>query len=144
MNRRPLPPQGSALPICATPRYIYYFSNRSDRIRTCDILLPKQALYQTELHSVIERVGMTGFEPATFASRTQRSTKLSHIPKYHIQLSQPYVNVLYYKQTNLSSVFFNFIVNDKINCSMSFRAKRGIFERFFVTSFLRMTKGNFE
>ena len=24
---------------------------------------------------------------------------------------------------------------------MSFRAKRGIFERFFVTSFLRMTKG---
>ncbi|MBQ5562091.1 MAG: hypothetical protein IIT39_01715 [Clostridia bacterium] len=35
------------------------------------------------------------------------------------------------------------IVNDKINCSMSFRAKRGIFERFFVTSFLRMTKGHF-
>ena len=26
-------------------------------------------------------VGMTGFEPATSASRTQRSTKLSHIPK---------------------------------------------------------------
>ncbi len=26
-------------------------------------------------------VGMTGFEPAAFASRTQRSTKLSHIPK---------------------------------------------------------------
>ena len=25
-------------------------------------------------------VGMTGFEPATSASRTQRSTKLSHIP----------------------------------------------------------------
>ena len=25
-------------------------------------------------------VGMTGFEPAAFASRTQRSTKLSHIP----------------------------------------------------------------
>jgi hypothetical protein len=24
---------------------------------------------------------MTGFEPATSASRTQRSTKLSHIPK---------------------------------------------------------------
>ena len=31
----------------------------------------------------------------------------------------------------------------KINRPMSFRAKRGIFERFFVTSFLRMTKGNF-
>ena len=28
--------------------------------------------------------------------------------------------------------------------AMSFRAKRGIFERFFVTSFLRMTKGNFQ
>ncbi len=28
--------------------------------------------------------------------------------------------------------------------TMSFRAKRGIFERFFVTSFLRMTKGNFQ
>jgi hypothetical protein len=26
-------------------------------------------------------VGMTGFEPATSASRTQRSTKLSHIPR---------------------------------------------------------------
>ena len=25
-------------------------------------------------------VGMTGFEPAASASRTQRSTKLSHIP----------------------------------------------------------------
>ncbi len=32
----------------------------------------------------------------------------------------------------------------KINRPMSFRAKRGIFERFFVTSFLRMTKGNFQ
>ena len=37
----------------------------------------------------------------------------------------------------------HFIVNDKIDCSMSFRAKRGILERFFVTLFLRMTKGNF-
>ena len=37
-----------------------------------------------------------------------------------------------------------YIANDKINRPMSFRAKRGIFERFFVTSFLRMTKGNFQ
>ena len=29
-----------------------------------------------------EMVGMTGFEPATSASRTQRSTKLSHIPLF--------------------------------------------------------------
>ena len=28
----------------------------------------------------LDMVGMTGFEPATSASRTQRSTKLSHIP----------------------------------------------------------------
>ena len=28
-------------------------------------------------------VGMTGFEPAASASRTQRSTKLSHIPKLY-------------------------------------------------------------
>ena len=27
-------------------------------------------------------VGATGFEPATSASRTQRSTKLSHAPSY--------------------------------------------------------------
>ena len=30
----------------------------------------------------VEMVGMTGFEPAAFASRTQRSTKLSHIPRF--------------------------------------------------------------
>ncbi len=29
-----------------------------------------------------EKVGMTGVEPATSASRTQRSTKLSYIPRY--------------------------------------------------------------
>ena len=29
---------------------------------------------------MVVMVGMTGFEPATSASRTQRSTKLSHIP----------------------------------------------------------------
>lgn len=28
---------------------VYYFSGRGERIRTFDILLPKQALYQTEL-----------------------------------------------------------------------------------------------
>ena len=27
------------------------------------------------------QIGVTGFEPATFASRTQRSTRLSHTPK---------------------------------------------------------------
>ena len=38
----------------------------------------------------------------------------------------------------------NMILEGKKNRPMSFRAKRGIFERFFVTSFLRMTKGNFQ
>ena len=36
----------------------------------------------------LDLVEVTGFEPATSASRTQRSTKLSHIPKY--------CNALYY------------------------------------------------
>ena len=31
-------------------------------------------------HDVFQKVGATGFEPATSASRTQRSTKLSHAP----------------------------------------------------------------
>ena len=35
---------------------------------------------QTHLYRFVNMVGMTGFEPATSASRTQRSTKLSHIP----------------------------------------------------------------
>ena len=34
-------------------------------------------------------VGMTGFEPAAFASRTQRSTKLSHIPAAWNIIAQP-------------------------------------------------------
>ena len=34
-------------------------------------------------------VGMTGFEPAAFASRTQRSTKLSHIPAARNIIAQP-------------------------------------------------------
>jgi hypothetical protein len=33
---------------------------------------------------------MTGFEPATSASRTQRSTKLSHIPTGRKMLPQPF------------------------------------------------------
>ena len=50
-------------------------SNRGDRIRTCDIQLPKLALYQAELHPVgkcreLSRVGIKkmardGIEPPT-------------------------------------------------------------------------------
>ena len=34
-------------------------------------------------------VGMTGFEPATSRSRTERSTKLSHIPTRTYDFSTP-------------------------------------------------------
>jgi hypothetical protein len=32
---------------------MYFNFNRDDRIRTCDILLPKQARYQAALHPVV-------------------------------------------------------------------------------------------
>ena len=35
-----------------------------------------------DLSMEIKKIGVTGFEPATSASRTQRSTKLSHTPKH--------------------------------------------------------------
>ncbi len=35
--------------------------NRDDRIRTCDILLPKQARYQAALHPVVEKTIQTAF-----------------------------------------------------------------------------------
>lgn len=63
---------------------------RDDRIRTCDPLAPSQMRYQTALHpddvDVMRTtgetlVGVTGFEPATSASRTRRSTSLSYTPK---------------------------------------------------------------
>ena len=49
LNLRPLVPQTSALPGCATRRK----TGRGNRIRTCDPLLPKQMLYQTELYPEI-------------------------------------------------------------------------------------------
>ena len=67
-----------------------FLSNRCDRIWTCDPYVPNVVLYQAEpriaiyfcprLHKIKE-VDATGFEPATSASRTQRSTKLSHASK---------------------------------------------------------------
>ncbi len=32
------------------PSFLLWFRNRGDRIRTCDLLLPKQALHQAEPH----------------------------------------------------------------------------------------------
>ena len=51
LNPRPLGPEPSALPNCATSR------GRGGRIRTDDFLHPKQALYQAELHPVIGGAG---------------------------------------------------------------------------------------
>ena len=53
------------------------FTKEGTAERVRDFLAKKSE--QSELCSDV--VGMTGFEPAAFASRTQRSTKLSHIPK---------------------------------------------------------------
>ena len=39
---------------------------------------------------ILEIVGATGFEPATSASRTQRSTKLSHAPIYNCPIILSY------------------------------------------------------
>ena len=40
------------------------------------------AFRQTHLYRFVNMVEVTGFEPATSASRTQRSTKLSHTSEY--------------------------------------------------------------
>ena len=63
---------------------------RADRIRTCDLFVPNEALYQAEPHlemllfDLKEVVEVTGFEPAASSSRTKRSTKLSHTPNNKI------------------------------------------------------------
>ena len=44
----------------------FEFSGRGERIRTFDILLPKQALYQTELHPETNRIITTFFQNANF------------------------------------------------------------------------------
>ena len=111
MNLRPLPPQGSTLPSCATSRkilyngdYAYYnfflfnFQCRRGTLPTSR----KTILNCFARHSVTSRffcitattpitlvsylvfkmVGMTGFEPAAPTSRTWCATKLRYIPKF--------------------------------------------------------------
>ena len=56
-------------------------SNPRDAKRPCRVALAG---------SLTVMVGMTGFEPAASASRTQRSTKLSHIPKCALADSERY------------------------------------------------------
>lgn len=88
----------------ATIAPLWNEAGRNGEIRTRDFLHPKQALYRAELRSVevvgpvvlndmprgsacstlsywaVKVVGMTGVEPATSASQTQRSAGLSYIP----------------------------------------------------------------
>ena len=59
---------------------------------------------QIQGYSGFYLVGMTGFEPAAFASRTQRSTKLSHIPAALNIIAQP-VNFFKTEIEDLSSGF---------------------------------------
>lgn len=74
---------------------------RDDRIRTCVLLLPKQARYQTALHpdgapssprerrnlppptarQVVVMVGVEGFEPTTLCSQSRCAARLRYTPK---------------------------------------------------------------
>ena len=79
------------------------FCGRGGRIRTYDLLLPKQARYRATLHpdwcflvckdrffychkktkicNILKKVGMTGFEPATPRPPDVYATGLRYIPK---------------------------------------------------------------
>ena len=69
--------------------------SRDGRIRTYDLLLPKQARYRATLHPELWYhlflkpfvksgfelfVGMAGFEPTTSCSQSRRDTGLRYIP----------------------------------------------------------------
>jgi hypothetical protein len=44
--------EAAAFPLGEVPNRLWQYISRGDRIRTCDILDPNQALFQTELHPV--------------------------------------------------------------------------------------------
>ena len=75
---------------CASPRF--------------ESSIHKQIKKYTLMGVFLYLVGMTGFEPAAFASRTQRSTKLSHIPAALNIIAQP-VNFFKTEIEDLSSGF---------------------------------------
>src|SRR6185312_13357012 len=68
-----------------------------DRTRTCNRRLRRPMLYPVELQAQslpqdTSLVGAEGFEPPTFASQTQRSTRLSYTPQRvleHFKSSKP-------------------------------------------------------
>jgi hypothetical protein len=57
----------------------HYGQGAGDRIRTGDILLGRQTLYQLSYSRGIV-VGVRGFEPPTSASQTPRAARLRHTP----------------------------------------------------------------
>ena len=60
----------------------YTRNGRENRIRTCDILVPNQALYQAELFPELYIIKLmarqTGLEPVAFWSVAKRSIQLSY------------------------------------------------------------------
>ena len=59
-------------------------------LRLCFPLNHKKGL-TTLVSPFVFMVGTTGFEPATSASRTQRSTRLSHVPTFNQKVLLPEV-----------------------------------------------------
>ena len=63
-------------------------------------------------------VGMTGFEPAASASRTQRSTKLSHTSLF-VLFRRSTQDILYYRDMEMSTGFFKKVTKSffvDLNC----------------------------
>ena|GEM_PF-3630667 len=85
LNLRPRGPKPRALPDCATPRLLGSLRNvfRGEKEELREALadfwpLDCQKFGKAGVCSNV--VGVTGFEPATSASRTLRATKLRHTP----------------------------------------------------------------
>jgi hypothetical protein len=66
---------------------------RGDRIRTCDILLPKQALYRAELHPEPGTAAMAaGYDPFYLSGRTMHRKHDSHVaPHYRDRCYRVYI-----------------------------------------------------
>ena len=88
-----------------TRLYIFNFnllsSGPDDTIRTCDLLVPNQALYQTELHPDV--VGLSGIEPPTSRLSGVRSNHLSYNPIYTRRFKNSFFN------PNLNACFLSII-----------------------------------
>ena len=101
MNLRPPDPQSGALPPALHPEMRFCFSKN---------------YYVLHNKKVVE---VTGLEPAASASRTQRSTKLSHTSKYmpHHQYN---IKIIYYYILNVKRNF-------RLPCFVFARQSCGLF-----------------